>query len=70
MASTPQATTESTSTGKDTYPPSRPYLQNFESDVRLGGLSEIKASIKGIQKNAQNLPQNLIETKVLNTKKT
>ena len=49
MASAPQATTESTSTDKDKYPPSRPYLRSFELEVRLSGLLEMKASIKEIQ---------------------
>ena len=49
MASASQATTESTSTDKDKYPPSRRFLRNFELEVRLSGLPELKASTKEIQ---------------------
>ena len=49
IASARQATTESTSTDKDTYTPSRPYLRNFEIEVRLSCLPGMKASIKEIQ---------------------
>ena len=49
IASARQATTESTSTDKDKYTPSRPYLRNFELEVRLSCLPEMKTSIKEIQ---------------------